>query len=304
MTGWSHAFKRHSERPDRRAVLIAISLLLMPLERLPAQERPAQRVASIVSVAVAEYSLGVDERGRLISDLEYGEAVSFLGDARGVAERLSGDKAELVRSLLDSLSAAVAAKRPPSQLKALHEQFEQALGADAALDMPTRQLDVAEGQSQYQANCASCHGVTGMGDGPQARGMVPPPPALGDAAAMRDMTPALMYHIVSVGIAGTAMAGWSANLTPDQRWNIVAYVNSLRGPALQAPGQGMFLQRCAGCHGPTGASDGVMAAALTRLPAELSAFGWHVDRSDARRKDKHASDRRALMAGAEIEESL
>ena len=268
-------------RVRRHAVLVAISLLFLPLGSLPAQERPAQRVASIVSVAVAEYALGIDERGRLISDLEYGEAVSFLADARNVAERLSGDKAQLVRNLLDSLSSAVAAKRPPSELVELHEQFKQALGADAALEMPTRQLDIVEGRTLYEANCASCHGVTGMGDGPQAGGMVPPPPALGEAVAMRDVTPALMYHIVSVGIAGTAMTGWSANLTPDQRWNVVAYINAMRAPRPSAPAEGMFLQRCASCHGPRGASDGVLAAALTRLPAELSSFAWQVDRSDA-----------------------
>ena len=148
------------------AILSAISLLCMPLASLHGQERPAQRVASIVSVAVAEYALGVDERGRLISDLEYNEAVSFLGDAREVAERLSGEKAELVRSLLDSLSVAVASRRPPSALAVMHAEFMQALGADAALDMPSRQLDIAEGRALYQANCASCHGSTGMGDGP------------------------------------------------------------------------------------------------------------------------------------------
>lgn len=285
MIGWTTFLWRRFRRTARGAIPITISLLFLPLAGARAQERPAQRLASIVSVAVAEYSLGVDERGRLISDLEYGEAVSFLADARVVAERLSGDKAELVRNLLDSLSTAVGAKRPPSQLAELHAQFEQALGADAALDMPTKQLDVAEGRALYEANCATCHGVAGMGDGAQAKGMEPPPPALGDLAAMRDVTPSLMYHIVSVGIAGTAMTGWSANLTPDQRWNVVAYVNSMRAPPAVAPGEGLFLQRCAGCHGPAGASDGALTGALKRLPVELSSFAWQVDRSDAQIAD-------------------
>ena len=83
--------------------LAVITLFVVPLEVAFSQERPARRLASIVSVAVAEYGLGIDERGRVISDLEYGEAVTFLADAKGVAERLSGDKAEVVRSSLDCL---------------------------------------------------------------------------------------------------------------------------------------------------------------------------------------------------------
>lgn len=261
--------------------LAVITLFLVPLEVAFAQERPARRLASIVSVAVAEYGLGIDERGRMISELEYGEAVTFLADAKGVAERLSGDKAEVVRSLLDSLARAVNEKRPPSQLAVLHEEFKQALGADAALEMPTKRLDLAEGKSIYEASCASCHGTSGMGDGPQARGMDPPPPALADAEAMRDVTPSLMFHIVSVGIAGTSMTGWATTLTPDQRWNVIAYVNSMRAPSSVATGEGIYLQRCAACHGPRGASDGALSAALTRLPVELQSMAWQVDRSDA-----------------------
>ena len=244
------------------------------------QEGPAKRVANIVSVAISEYALAVDDRGKLISDIEYDEAVSFMSDARDVAERMSGDRVPLVRALLDSIIVAVGAKRPPAEVAGIHSRFVTALGADAALDMPTRSLNLAEGHALYQANCAACHGVRGMGDGPQSAAIKPPPPALGDARAMGDVAPALMYRKVAVGVAGTAMVGWAATLSTDQRWNIVAYLNTLRAPASVAPGEGLYLQRCASCHGPTGASDGALTQALRKLPVELSSFGWQVERSD------------------------
>ncbi|MBC7895441.1 MAG: FTR1 family protein [Cytophagaceae bacterium] len=247
---------------------------------LGAQEGPAKRVANIVSVAIAEYGLAVDARGKLISDLEYEEAVTFLKDAREVAERMSGDRVPPIRALLDSMSTAVNEKRPPAEVGAIHASFVAALGADAALDMPTRRLDLADGRSIYQANCASCHGVTGMADGPAAAQLNPPPPPLGDAAAMADVSPALMYRKIAVGVAGTSMVGWASTLSPDQRWNVVAYLNAMRAPASIAPGEGLFLQRCAGCHGPTGASDGQLTQALSKLPVELSSFGWQAERSD------------------------
>ena len=260
------------------AAAAVAALFVFPVE---AQESPAKRVASIVGVAVEEYAKAIDGSGKLISEIEYEEAVSFLGDARDVALRISGERAEQARAVLDSLVVAVRDKRPPAELAALHARFAESLGADAALDLPSRPIDLAGGQALYIKHCAECHGTTGLGDGPKGRGLSPPPSALGDPAAMHDVTPALMFRIASVGIAGTQMAGWSSVLSPDQRWDIIAYVNSLRAPTPGAPGEGLFVQRCAGCHGASGAGDGTFASALSKLPLELSSFAWQAERSDA-----------------------
>lgn len=259
----------------------ALAQLALPTEAATAQERPGKRVAAIVGVAVAEYGLAVDGTGKLISELEYGEAVDFLADARETAARLSGEKASLIRALLDTLITTVGARRPPAELSTIHGRFVQALGVDGALDMPTRRLNLAEGRAIYEASCAGCHGVRGMGDGPQAKQLQPPPPALGDPQGMADVTPALMYQKISVGVAGTSMVAWASALTPDQRWNVVAYLNQLRAPAQVATGEGLYLQRCAGCHGALGASDGAYASQLSKLPVELSAMSWQVEKSDA-----------------------
>jgi high-affinity iron transporter len=156
------------------------------------------------------------------------------------------------------------------------------LGADAALDLPARPVDLAVGERLYVQHCASCHGPRGMGDGPAGKGMEPPPPALGSAEVMADVPPALMYRIVSVGIAGTPMVGWSDALSADERWSIVSYLNGLRAPSEggMAVGEGVWHQRCALCHGVGGASNGPMSASLSRLPRELSSFAWQAERSD------------------------
>lgn len=260
---------------------VALSTVLATASSVGAQDRPAKRLASIVGVAVEEYAKAIDANGRLVSDMEYEEAVSFLADAREVAQRLSGDKAVQTQALLDTLSTVVNAKRPPADLAALHSRFMASLGADAALDLPSRAVDLTAGRAIYEEHCAACHGVTGRGDGPNAAGMNPPPPALGDAATMADVSPALMFRITSVGIAGTPMVPWSEKLTPDQRWDVISYINAMRAPATNAPGEGIYAQRCAGCHGATGAGDGPLVAALTKIPVELNSFAWAAERSDA-----------------------
>ena len=173
------------------AVLAAAGLPRM----LAAQEQnPVQRVANIVTVAVEEYGKGIDKQGRLISADEYQEAVDFLKDARASAARLPRDRAVPASALLDSIIAAVNAKRPPNELEALNKHFGAVLGSEAALELPRRPLDIAEGQKLYESNCASCHGVRGMGDGPSAAGLNPKPPAIGDPAAMRHAGVTRLIH--------------------------------------------------------------------------------------------------------------
>ena len=257
-----------------------IGLLAVPT--LGAQEGPAKRVASIVGVAVEEYGKAIDEHGNLISQAEYEEAVSFLRDAKEVAARLSGARAATAQAVLDSINAAVIAKRPPADLAGLQKRFAAALGNEGALDLPTKTVDLAEGKSIYDRYCASCHGALGRGDGAAARGMNPPPPAIGTPEAMHTVSPALMYRIVSVGVAGTPMVAWADRLSADERWNAVAYINSLRtSPQQVAEGEGLYAQRCVACHGPTGADDGPAASMLSKLPPELGSFAWQVERSDA-----------------------
>ncbi len=262
--------------------LLTFGLVLAAAAPGRAQEHPARRLSSIVGVAVEEYSKGIDASGKLTSELEYQEAVDFLQDARGVAERLSGDRAPVVRLLVDSLRGVVAAKRPPSEVDALYQRFVSALGNEGALELPTRTLEVAAGRALYAQNCASCHGAAGMGDGPAARGMTPAPPALGDAEAMADLTPALVFRVISVGIAGTPMIAWGDRLTADQRWDIVAYLHSLRATdAHRLEGEGLYTRSCLACHGAAGAADGPAASSLTRLPPDIGTFAWQAERSDA-----------------------
>ena len=246
-----------------------------------AQEHPARRVANIVSVAVEEYGKAFDEKGRMVNALEFQEANDFLIDARRAAERLSGATAASARATLDSISQAVAARRAPAMVDSLESRFAALLGNEAKLELPRTPLDLAEGRAIYQQSCASCHGVAGAGDGPAGKGMQPSPPPIGTAAHMRGITPAMMFRITSIGIAGTPMAGFAGALTPEQRWNVVAYVNSLRtSPQQQLEGEGLFTQRCASCHGVTGAGDGALARALTKLPPEIGTVAWQVEHSD------------------------
>ncbi|HEY6828868.1 MAG TPA: FTR1 family protein [Gemmatimonadaceae bacterium] len=266
-----------------RAAAVFLIIAGLGFPRLVAgQESPARRVANIVSVALEEYRKGVDESGRLISRDEYAEAVDFLKDARATASRLPGDRIGSATTLLDSIMAAIQAKKPPSALAELNQRFAAALGSEAALELPRKPIDLAEGARLYAASCASCHGARGMGDGAAGAALNPKPPAIGSATAMHDVAPAMMFRKISVGVAGTAMAGFASTMTPEQRWNVVMYLSSLHNaPERVAEGEGLFTQSCAECHGATGMCDAALSRSLSKLPGEIGSFAWQVARSDS-----------------------
>ncbi|MEO8561106.1 MAG: cytochrome c/FTR1 family iron permease [bacterium] len=257
-------------------------------------------MANIVSVAVEEYGKAVDAQGRLISAQEYSETNDFLIDAKRAADRLSGASAAPARALLDTIAAAVVAKRSPAALDSLEARFALILGNEAKLELPRTALDLAEGKGIYQTSCASCHGVAGLGDGAAGVALHPKPPAIGTSALMSGVTPALTYRVVSVGIAGTPMVGYAGALTPEQRWNVVAYINSLRTTHAQLmEGEGLYTQRCASCHGVAGAGDGALARSLTRLPPEIGTVAWQIEHTD----DQLSQVVRAGIAGTSMPSS-
>lgn len=202
-----------------------------------AQENSAKRLSSIVSVAIEEYGKAVDANGKLISADEYSETTSFLEDARGVALRLRGYNAPATQAVLDTLIDAVRKRVPPADLKLLHARFNGALGAEGAMDLPTAPLDIARGHELFTQNCSSCHGDRGLGDGVAAAGLQTPVPvpAIGSRGKTPNLTPTLAYNVISVGVRGTAMASFAAALSPQDRWNIVNYVYSMRGETMSLP---------------------------------------------------------------------
>ena len=213
----------------------ALTVLTVAASALSAQGNPAKRLSSIVSVAVEEYGKAFDEKGKLVAPAEYTETTDFLADAQQVAKTLRSYSAKQTRALLDTLVAAVQVKRPVAEIRAIHARFNASLGKSGSIDLPTAPLDTAAGHSLYTANCASCHGDRGFGDGPSAASFAIKPPAVGSRDSLPDLTPALAFNVVSVGIRGTPMVGYGETLTVQERWNVVNYMFAMRGEKMQLP---------------------------------------------------------------------
>jgi high-affinity iron transporter len=152
-----------------------------------------------------------------------------------VAKRLRGYNAPLTQAVLDTLIAAVKSRQPPQNLKLIHARFNGALGSAGALDLPSARLDTARGHALFAANCSSCHGARGLGDGAAAKSLAVAVPGIGSARAIPALSSTLAYNVVTVGVRGTPMPSFAAALSPQDRWNVVNYVYTLRGEKMVLP---------------------------------------------------------------------
>lgn len=121
---------------------------------------------------------------------------------------------------------------PNDLAKAAYEAAKTAK-ADATTKNPKAgdAAAIAAGKTHYDTKCASCHGATGMGDG-MVGAALPQKPANFTWKERWEATSIGTKHwILQNGVQGTAMA--PLGLTPDQSWEVLAYIESSFAPKAQ-----------------------------------------------------------------------
>ena len=88
--------------------------------------------------------------------------------------------------------------------------------------VPLTQESVAIGASLYQEDCALCHGESGRGDGPAARGMSPRPADLTTHVSLHP--DGELQRFIRDGFPNTAMRPFRDQLTQEEIWNLVNYL--------------------------------------------------------------------------------
>jgi high-affinity iron transporter len=86
------------------------------------------------------------------------------------------------------------------------------------------------GRELFLQNCALCHGTAADGHGVRSMGLDRKPADFTSSEWTAKDAPARAYRAIQDGVAGTAMASWSA-LSEDERWDLVAYLVSVSAPS-------------------------------------------------------------------------
>ena len=88
---------------------------------------------------------------------------------------------------------------------------------------------IEHGRALYKANCVSCHGETGHGDGPAGGVMKPPPRDHTDRAYMSALSDAEIGRVIQMGgaIKGKPLMPSNPQIKGADLEALVAYVRSL-----------------------------------------------------------------------------
>jgi mono/diheme cytochrome c family protein len=88
----------------------------------------------------------------------------------------------------------------------------------------------AAGKAVFQQTCSACHGPAGLGDGPAAKGLNPPPANLTAVMGMPIASDAYLDWTVSEGgvPVHSAMPAFKGVLKPDRIWQVILYLRTLQ----------------------------------------------------------------------------
>jgi len=85
---------------------------------------------------------------------------------------------------------------------------------------------IQKGKNIYEKKCALCHGVKGDGKGPASAGLNPKPTNFRESHGEK-MTDGEHFWKMTAGRGG--MPPFVNDLTEEERWHVINYINSLRG---------------------------------------------------------------------------
>jgi high-affinity iron transporter len=95
--------------------------------------------------------------------------------------------------------------------------------------LPVNPATLAGGKKLYLANCESCHGLLGKGDGADADPRYAETMDLTQAARAARNADGQVFYKIWNGRLNPKMPAFSERMTKEQAWAVVAYVQSLRG---------------------------------------------------------------------------
>ena len=98
--------------------------------------------------------------------------------------------------------------------------------ADAAArknPLPANAASIGRGKTVYTAECLSCHGSSGKGDGPAAKDLKESP---GDMTKLGSQSDGALFWKISEG--KKPMPGFARKLSDQQRWDLINYLRTLK----------------------------------------------------------------------------
>ncbi|MBC3871870.1 FTR1 family protein [Undibacterium oligocarboniphilum] len=191
------------------------------------EQDKAKQIWQLLDYLAVDYG-GAVKDGKVVSAPEYAEMQEFALSAERQLGELPANAAQ--RDLLlqaTQLRSLVAEKSAAVNVSTKARGLAGALLAAYPVPVsPGKTPDLKLGAQLFQAQCVSCHGSLGRGDGPLAASLNPPPIALTGHDRAKERSLFSLHQIITQGVKGTSMPAF-AQLTDNERWALAFFASNL-----------------------------------------------------------------------------
>jgi len=199
-----------------KKLILTICLLFSPL----AIAGQAQQLLQLLDYVGVDYAEAVED-GKVINAGEYEEMNEFASAITTAIAALPWDEARApLQQEAAALKVAIESKRAPVDIAAMTGAMRgRIMNSYQVVAIPVQQPDFALARELYATNCAACHGATGMGDGPAAKGLEPAPTDFLDKVRASQRSLFGLYNTITLGVNETAMRPFG-QLNDHERWSL------------------------------------------------------------------------------------
>lgn len=213
-----------------RALILALALALTaPVFARTPQE--ATMIVHLLDYVGVDYP-GAVQGGKVVSADEYKEMQEFSAQIlEGIRALPRDPTSETLAKDALALAGLITGRADAARVADAATRLRWALIAAYRIPIAPRSAPaLAAAAGLYAQHCAACHGATGHGDGPAAKGLDPAPADFHDAERMASRSTYGLYNTLSLGVQGTSMAAYK-QLSEDERWALAFHVANLGVPA-------------------------------------------------------------------------
>jgi putative copper resistance protein D len=199
-----------------------LALLLVLLATILANTLPAKHTMIENWPFPFRFSMSATWEESNVQEMVFSGAVLFLIALGmlwlGIKNNWSRTKRILVPAMLGMSSMAIAL--PPLAIEAFPETYLKP-------SVPFDTASISNGSRLFAEHCVSCHGPQGKGTGVISGPDIKDPTDLLTEPHTVKYTVGNVFHWLSHGIPGTAMPGFSATLSDEDRWDLINYLHAL-----------------------------------------------------------------------------
>lgn len=218
-----------------KSILLTISLLISFLNTSfaisEAESTKVRMLINLMDYIAKDYKMAVNN-GEVVNEFEFSEMTEFSGSAISFYTELVNSQTitedEHTLAELKALQRLITEKKDFIAVKESADQVKQAIiGLDLVSLAPSTWPNFSRGKSLFEAECASCHGLSGAGDGAAGVGLSPSPTKLNDPEIMHGISPLQAFNTITLGIEGTAMRAFT-ELSSEEIWDLSFYILQLQ----------------------------------------------------------------------------